>query len=268
MALSEQKSGETPKSNIFDRYPQLREVREKNRFPQNVFIIPDGHSRWASLRDLPVTLGHIKGAQVMIDAFEELSELGEYIPYVGAWGFSVDNTSRSKKEVDFLMKIFDRTLKQLQADFMERNNRFVHLGRKDILFQYESLNSTIIKTEEMTSKNTGQTVYIGIAFGGEDQDIRIDEKLIEMARKDSELKASKSLRESLRDGFGKIPSADLIIRSSGEQRLSDLGWIHGKGTELYFTEKLLPDFEGKDFIDAIVDFSKRERRFGGRPKTN
>lgn len=251
--------------NIFTRFPELKEVREKNRFPSNIFIIPDGNGRWAALHKTAIAMGHQKGAEVIVEAFKDLNELRDYIPFVGAWGFSVDNLNRPKQEVDFLMNLFESTIKRLQPELVKRENKFVHIGRKDIFKDYPSLEETITSAEESTRNNDGQVIYIGIGFGGEDQELRISEKVAEQARQNSNLKITREFVSSLRDGQGLIPPADLIIRSSGEHRLSDVGWIHGKGTELYFDTKFFPSFTTRDFVKAIVAFSKRERKFGGRP---
>lgn len=263
MSLAEAKESGRKPTTIFDRFPELKKI-PTDRFPKNVFIIPDGNGRWAQLHHLMVQAGHKKGNEVAIKAFKDLSELSEQIPFVGAWGFSMDNLARPKGEVDFLMSLFDRTLKTLTPQFKERNNRFVHIGNKDVLAPYQELAETLVKAEEETRFNTGQVVYIAIGFSGSDQNLRVAQKVVKMAKNDPNLEVTDRLLDSLRDGYG-VPPADLIIRSSGERRLSDVGWIAGKGTELYFNDKLFPSFTTEDFVKAIVDYSKRDRRLGGRP---
>lgn len=248
---------------IFDRFPELKGIPD-DRFPRNVFIIPDGNGRWASLHNLAVSAGHQKGAEVVAQAFDDFNDLKDYIPAIGAWGFSVDNMNRPKQEVDFLMELFDKAIKKFSPQLIERNNKFVHIGRKDI-FEDRPLGATIRETEEKTKDNTGQIVYVAIGFGGEDQELRVAQKIAQHTKQNPDLQVTRGFVESLRDGNGIITPADLLIRSSGEHRLSDLGWIVGKGTELYFDKKFFPSFTTKDFVKAIVDFSKRERRFGGRP---
>ena len=259
------RSSESKKS-IWERYSKLREIKENSpeKLPQSVFIIPDGNGRWAAVRKLAVQAGHERGAEVIVDVFNDLSELSDYIPYVGAWGLSMDNLKRSPEEVDFLMNLFDRTIRRLQPDLRERGNRFIHIGRKDIFEDHPHVRETIEEVEEETRGNTGQTIYIAIGFSGEDQELRMAQKLAEQVRNNSSIQVTKALTNSLRDGEGLIPSADLIIRTSGEERLSDVGWIAGKETELYFSHKLFPNFGTDDFVKALVNFSKRERRFGKR----
>lgn len=248
---------------IFDRFPELKGIPD-DRFPRNVFIIPDGNGRWASLHSLAVSAGHQKGSEVVAKAFDDFNDLRDHVPFIGAWGFSVDNMNRPRQEVDFLMDLFDKSIKKFSQQLIDRNNVFVHIGRKDIFESYP-LGETIRNIEEKTKNNNGQVVYIAIGFGGEDQETRMFQEAIYRARIDPNLVVDRDFISSLRDARGSIPPADLLIRSSGEHRLSDLGWIVGKGTELYFDKKFFPNFTTKDFVKAIVDFSKRERRFGGRP---
>lgn len=253
------------KKSIFDRYPELKGV-PKDRFPKNIFIIPDGNGRWAAINGLATSIGHQKGADVVAQAFKDFNDLKDHIPFVGVWGFSVDNLNRPKEEVDFLMNLFNSAIQKFRPELLERANRFVHIGRKDIL--NPALEKTIAETEDATKNNTGQVVYIAIGFGGEDQDLRIAKKVAEKTKQNPDLEVTREFFVSLRDGGGLISPADLIIRSSGEHRLSDVGWLQGKGTELYFEKKLFPSFTTKDFVKAIVDFSKRERRFGGRQQSS
>jgi len=267
------KTSPETKRSIWERYPKLRELKENSpeKFPRNVFIIPDGNGRWAAARKLAVQAGHEKGAEVIVNIFNDLSELSEYIPYVGAWGLSMDNLKRPQEEVDFLMNLFQRTIRRLQPDLQKRGNRFIHLGRKDIFANFPHVRETIEEVEEETKKNTGQIIYISIGFSGTDQNLRINQKLAEMALEGkitSPEDVTPDLVNSLKDGQGLIPTADLIIRTSGEERLSDVGWIAGKETELYFSRKLFPSFTTDDFVKSLINFSKRERRFGGRPSQN
>lgn len=263
MALLEQ-GRQLQEQSMFDRFPELRKIPAE-RFPSNVFIIPDGNGRWAQSHRMRIQMGHERGAQVIVNAFKDLNELKDKIPFVGAWGLSIDNLQRPQEEVDFLMRLFDRTIRKLNPELHKRGSKFMHLGRKDILTPYPFLSETIERTEEATRKNDGQVIYIAIGFGGEDQEVRIVKKAMEEAISSNVyVKVTPEYVRNLRDASGLIPSADLIIRSSGEHRLSDVGWLQGKGTELYFDKKYFPSFETKDFVKAIVDFSKRDRRFGGR----
>jgi len=158
-----------------------------------------------------------------------------------------------------LMFLFERVINKTLKDLLKKNGRFVHLGRKDRISQ--RLLKIIQNAENKTEKNSGQIVCLAIDFGGEDQERRMLQQSINL-NPDSEV-TSETVWQ-LRDTKGQIRSADLIVRTSGEKRISDLGWINGANTELYFLEKYFPDVTPQDMVDAIVDFSKRERRFGGR----
>ena len=257
---------ETQRS-IFDRYPELRKIPEDG-WPQNLFIIPDGNGRWAQAKRRAVQAGHEKGSEVIVEAFNDLSELSDYIPYVGAWGLSMDNLRRPPDEVKYLMNLFNKTIKKLQPDLIKRGDRFIHIGRKDIFDNYPYVGETIEEVEKQTRENTGQVIYIAIGFSGEDQEFRMMYKFADRMRRTPQVPINPDFLRSFRDGGGLIPPADLVIRTSGEQRLSDLGWIAGKETELYFSRKLFPSCGTRDFVKALVDFSKRDRRLGERPTTS
>ncbi|MCL4418834.1 polyprenyl diphosphate synthase [Patescibacteria group bacterium] len=248
-------------ASIWQRYPELTKI-PRDRFPQNVFIIPDGNGRWAALRKQAVWFGHQKGAEVIVQAFRDLNQLSDVVPFVGAWGFSIDNLKRSPEEVQFLMNLFESTVRLLQPDLKKNNSRFIHIGRKDIFEERPSLGEAITEVEDETRGNTGQVVYVAIGFSGEDQDMRIIDKARQLP---PETPTIPEVIACLRDGEGTIPPADLLVRTSGEQRLSDVGWLAGRNTELYFSDKYFPDITISDMVNALVDFSKRDRRFGGRP---
>nr|MBI5455937.1 di-trans,poly-cis-decaprenylcistransferase [Candidatus Levybacteria bacterium] len=242
-------------TNIFEQFPKLKEIPQ-DRFPQHVHIIPDGNGRWASeFHKLPL-FGHKKGAQVLKKVIRALDKLP--INTVSVWGFSADNWKRPNDEIKGLMTIFEKTVKEMQKELIAKETRFFHLGRKDRI--PKSLRKILEETEEMTKNFKKKKFTIAIDFGGVDQEIRIMKKIQELP-KNTEI--SLELLNKLRDGKGQIKPADLIIRTSGENRTSDLGWI-AQNAEFYSIKKLLPDCDTKDFIKALVDYSKRERRFGGR----
>lgn len=240
---------------LFSSFPDLLTVPNE-KFPQHIFIIPDGNGRWAKHRGVPVTKGHEKGFAVAEEIIEGLSTV-EQIKIVTMWGFSSDNWKRSPREVAGLMKIFSNVVKKAFKEFPKKNKRFVHLGRKDRL--PKALQLLIAAAEEATKTNSGQIFCLALDFGGEDQTLRM---LQAAAHWDGEL--TREAMYALRDGHGVIPPADLLIRTSGEKRTSDVGWLNGSPTELFFSEKYFPDLTLADVVDAIVDFSKRERRMGSR----
>ena len=240
---------------ILDKFPKLKSI-PPDRFPPHVLIIPDGNGRWASkIHRLPV-VGHRKGAEVLKKVLRTLHTLP--IKTITVWGFSADNWKRSKEEIAGLMTVFEETISGMREELMEKNIKFIHLGRKDRI--PKSLKKVLEDTEQLTKTNNGKKFAAAIDFGGVDQEIRIMRK-IQTLSKDTEINLD--LLEKLRDSAGEITPADFIIRTSGEKRTSDLGWI-AQNAEFYSIEKLLPDSGIEDFIDALLDYSKRERRFGGR----
>lgn len=245
------------KTDIFERFPQLNEV-SLEKFPNHVLIIPDGNGRWAKkINSIPI-VGHRQGFKVLKDVLRNLQDLP--INIVSVWGFAADNWKRSKAEIDELMKLFEQGIKDLTPDLLKNNSKFVHLGRKDRI-PY-SLKVAIGNTEKATRHNRGRILCLAIDFGGEDQELRIMQAIRSLPKN---TKINSELVKSLRDGQGEIPSADLIIRTSGENRTSDIGWL-GTNSEFYSISKLLPDATMEDFAKAIIDYSRRERRFGARPK--
>lgn len=246
--------GQPVRLSVLERFPALKEI-PKSAFPQHVLIIPDGNRRFARSLSEESIFGHRKGVEVLQSILRDLRELP--IQTVTVWGFSADNWQRSEEELGALMGLFEQAIKANLPELMQYNTRFVHLGRKDRL--PESLQEAIRKAELETTENMGQTLCLAIDFGGMDQEIRMMEKL-RMMKEDQPL--TREIVEGLRDGDGTIPSADLIIRTSGEMRTSDIGWLNGANTELYFTRKFFPDMTTKDIVDALVDFSRRHRRLG------
>lgn len=245
------------KKTIFEKFPILRSIPEE-KFPRHICIIPDGNGRWAKSHNRFAVYGHARGMRVLQKILRELSEISE-IKIVTLWAFSTDNWKRGEKEINGLMKLLVKGIDDGIKEIKERNSRFIHLGRKDRL--PKSLLTVLNKAEEETKNNSGQIVVIAIDFGGEDQNIRILQKAINLL---SSIKIDQNLLWELRDTNGLIKSADLLIRTSGELRTSDIGWINGKSTEIYIIDKLFPDVTTIDIIDAVVAFSKRDRRFGGR----
>jgi undecaprenyl diphosphate synthase len=245
------------KTSVFEKFPELKKI-PNGKFPKHVLIIPDGNGRWAKkINSVPI-VGHRQGYKVLNEVLRNLHELP--IDIITIWGFAADNWKRSEKEISELMNLFEEAINGILPNILENNSKFIHLGRKDrIPF---SLQEAIKKAEKATRNNKGKILCLAIDFGGEDQELRIMQVIRKLSKNiiiDSELV------KSLRDGQGEIPSADLIIRTSGENRTSDIGWL-GTNSEFYSISKLLPDAKIEDFVKAIIDYAKRERRFGARPR--
>lgn len=245
------------KKSIFEKFPRLKEIPEE-KFPNHVLIIPDGNGRWAQkMNKLPI-FGHSQGMKIVKEVLNNLKDLP--IGIITVWGFSTNNWKRQKNEVDSLMKLFESAIKDNLPELIKNNTRFIHLGRKDKIPL--SLIKRIEEAEKKTRQNTKRIFCLAVDFAGEDQELRI---LKEVRKLPKSTEITLKVVEQLRDGKGLITPADLIIRTSGEQRTSDLGWLE-RNAEFYSIPKLLPDTQTEDFVKAIIDYSKRERRFGSRPR--
>lgn len=262
--------GTRPTPAIFDRFPDLGDLRQRgevegrNLFPRHLFLIPDGNGRWAKkINDAPPIVGHRKGTEKVLDMLRGMRELP--IEIVTLWGFAADNWRRPKAEIEGLMQLFDETIKRTLPELIAENVRFIQIGRVDRIPQ--NLQKSIETAERETASNTGQTLCLAIDFGGRDQDVRITQKIAALMRSNPSISIediNEAMIEDFRDGQGRIPPADLIIRTSGERRTSDAGWL-AANAEFYSEPKLLPDIEMGDVVAALVDFAGRQRRFGGRP---
>ncbi|MBI1982035.1 MAG: di-trans,poly-cis-decaprenylcistransferase [Candidatus Levybacteria bacterium] len=243
-----------PSPNIWERFPQLKEVPQDG-FPNHVLIIPDGNRRFATASLQNALFGHEQGMKVVANILRDLRELP--ISTVTLWAFSADNWKRTSEEVNGLMLLLERGIKTHFDELMKNNVRVVHLGRKDRITK--GLRATIEDTEVRTANNTGQTLCLAIDFGGRDQERR----MLEAVRKISpDVQLTDELINKLRDGKGLVPPADLLVRTS-ERRTSDIGWLNGAQTELYFIDnKLFPEITTVDIVAAIYYFSTRQRRMG------
>lgn len=240
---------------VWDKFPELKNI-PREKFPQHLLLIPDGNGRWAKLAHKNITEGHKMGAEAIKNIYNDLWQLP--IKFITIWGFSADNWSRTKEEADGIMKVIDKTLKIMLPSALERNARILHIGRKDRIPAF--LKKTIEDAEEATKNNTTSYLCLAVDYAGQDQEVRMMRRMI----KDGVKEITPDILVKYRDCDGIVPPADLIIRTSGEKRTSDLGWL-SINSELSFISKLLPNTGSKDIVEAIIDFTKRERRFGGRP---
>ena len=230
------------------------------KIPQHVAVILDGNGRWAKQRHMPRTYGHKVGSKVVEDMLTVVDDLG--VKYFTVYAFSTENWKRSTEEVSTLMTILRTYLKDCVKKSMKNNVRCRVIGRR------EELSADIIESienlEEKTKNNTGLQFTIAINYGGRDEITRAVKKLAtkvlnhELAPEDiTEEMISKNL------DTWELPDPDLLIRTSGEQRLSNyLPWQLAY-TEFYFTDVPWPDFNKEELIRAFEKYNKRERRYGG-----
>lgn len=228
--------------------------------PNHVAIILDGNGRWAKKRLLPRNLGHKAGAKAVEDICEDAWNLG--IKYLTVYAFSTENWKRPEDEVNALMKL----LRNYLTDCIERSNknnmRVRVIGEKSGLSQ--DIRDRIEELEKVTEKNTGLNFTIAINYGSRDEITRAVRTIAKMAAAgeiDPDIIDMDTISESL-DTKG-IPDPDLLIRTSGEERLSNFLLWQLAYTEFYFTDVLWPDFDKKELERAIEKYNGRERRFGG-----
>ncbi|MBQ4057727.1 MAG: isoprenyl transferase [Lachnospiraceae bacterium] len=228
--------------------------------PKHVAIILDGNGRWAKKRNMPRNYGHVQGSKTVEQIIEDAYKMG--IEYVTVYAFSTENWKRSKEEVDALMKLLGKYL----IDCIERstkNNMQVRvIGDKTGLDK--SLVTRINELEEATKEATGLKFTIAINYGGRDEIRRAVADIAKdvAAQKLNPEDITEDLINDRLDTAG-LPDPDLLIRTSGEERLSNfLPWQLAY-TEFYFTDVLWPDFDKNDLLTAIRYYNGKERRFGG-----
>lgn len=228
--------------------------------PGHVAIILDGNGRWAKKRHMPRTYGHKVGSQVVEDMLSVVDDLG--VKYFTVYAFSTENWKRSTEEVSTLMGILRTYLKDCVKKSMKNNVRCRVIGRREELS--DDIVDSIINLEEKTKNNTGLNFTIAINYGGRDEITRAVKKIAAKV-KSGEISCDDITEETISGHLDtwELPDPDLLIRSSGEQRLSNyLPWQLAY-TEFYFTDTLWPDFNREEMIKAFEWYNKRERRFGG-----
>ena len=228
--------------------------------PDHVAVILDGNGRWAKKRHMPRTYGHKVGSQVVEDMLSVVDDLG--VKYFTVYAFSTENWKRSTEEVSTLMGILRTYLKDCVKKSMKNNVRCRVIGRREELS--DDIVDSIINLEEKTKNNTGLNFTIAINYGGRDEITRAVKKIAAKV-KSGEISCDDITEETISCYLDtwELPDPDLLIRSSGEQRLSNyLPWQLAY-TEFYFTDTLWPDFNREEMIKAFEWYNKRERRFGG-----
>ena len=227
--------------------------------PRHVAIIMDGNGRWASARGLPRTVGHKHGVDALRRAVGAAGELG--IEYLTIYSFSSENWFRPEGEVSFLMKLLGRYLKKESQNLHKKNIRFDVIG--EIKKLPENLQAAIKQTCELTKKNTGLNLSFAISYGSR-QEIVLAAQALAKKVQQGELSVDQITESSLSNHLmtAGTPDPDLIIRTSGESRLSNFLMWQASYSELSFSPVLWPDYTVKDFNEAIQHYLGRERRFG------
>ena len=229
------------------------------KIPQHVAIILDGNGRWAKKRMLPRNMGHVQGAKTVEQIIEDAHDLG--IKYLTVYAFSTENWKRPKDEVDALMKLLKDYLKNCIKRANKNNMRVRVIGDKTGL--EPSIQEKIQELEEISSQNTGINFTIAINYGSRDEMIRAMRKLM------TDCKNGDILPDEISEDVfahyldtSDLPDPDLLIRTSGEVRLSNYLLWQLAYTEFYFTDVFWPDFNKEELVKAIEYYNGRDRRFG------
>ena len=231
---------------------------DPDRLPKHIAIIMDGNGRWAKRRRLPRIAGHRAGIRAVRQAVEASARIG--IPYLTLYAFSVENWKRPHTEVKLLMGLLRQYLKKELSELNRQNIRLEVIGRINELPKpvVEDLHHTL----EETRNNTGMRLVLALNYGARAELVDAVQELLEKSKQDGSVKVDEAMLGSFLYTRG-FPDPDLLIRTSGELRLSNFLLWQVAYAELWVTETLWPDFTQKDLLQAIIDFQKRERRYGG-----
>ena len=222
--------------------------------PTHIAIIMDGNGRWAKKRLLTRSAGHRAGAGALKKLALEVDKIG--LKYLTVYAFSTENWNRPLHEVDDLMDLLREYLRDYTKDADKNRLKLTVIGDRSRLA--EDLQTTIAELEYRTCKNDGTNIVIALNYGGRDEIVRAARRAI--------ISGISTLTEERFSGYldtAGIPDPELIIRTSGEYRLSNFLLWQGAYAEYYFTDKLWPDFTIEDFQNAITEYQRRERRMGG-----
>ncbi len=230
------------------------------RMPRHVAIIMDGNGRWANQRGLPRVEGHLRGVQSVRSTIEEGCRLG--LGQLTLYCLSVENFKRPQSELDFLMQLLHQYLLAERAEIMEQNIRFTTIGRREGM--PDEVLHEIDENVRMSQANAGMVLCLAINYGGRTEIVDAVRKLVnevKAGRLDPKGIGEEELSNALYTAG--MPDPDLLIRTAGEMRVSNYLLWQISYAELWVTEKCWPDFDSATFHDALRDFGRRERRFGG-----
>lgn len=224
------------------------------KIPVHLGIIMDGNGRWAKMRNQKRTFGHERGAEVAEDVIQWCSDLG--VRYLTLYSFSTENWKRPEEEVNFLFKLFVKYLESRMMKIINKGVRMRFTGRINEL--PEDVKKSIEKISQKSKNNTKLDLVMALNYGGRQEITDAVNKIIQSGNNQKITEKMISENTYLPD----VPEPDLIIRTSGEIRMSNFLLWESAYSELYFTEKLWPDFNYEDLTEAFREFSLRERRFG------
>jgi undecaprenyl diphosphate synthase len=237
----------------------LKESIQNNKLPKHIAVIMDGNGRWAKLKGMMRALGHENGAKAVKEIVEGCTELG--IENLTLYAFSTENWNRPKLEVDTLMKLLISSLRKEFKNLNDNNIKLNAIGNLNTLPKkvFKELQESI----ELTKNNSRMTLTIALSYGSREEllntvkeiSIKVKNNIISPEKIDESIINEHLYTQNL-------PDVDLLIRTSGEQRISNFLLWQIAYAELYFTSVLWPDFTKQHLYEAIIEYQKRERRFG------
>ena len=239
---------------------QTNEKAPQRVLPRHLGIIMDGNGRWAKKRGLPRTAGHTVGAANFKTITRYCASIG--IEYLTVYAFSTENWKRPAEEVSALMKLFSQYLEEALRDFLDENIKVRFIGDTSVFPQ--ELQTLIRETEEVSKNRTGMVLNIAMNYGGRSEIARAARLLAEKVQR-GEISPEEITEQAISDSLYTAgqPDPDLIIRPSGEQRTSNFLLWQSAYAEYIICDILWPDFKPQDLEDALDEFSRRQRRFGG-----
>lgn len=230
-----------------------------NDIPRHIAIIMDGNGRWANARGLPRAEGHRAGAESVREAVETCRQLG--VDYLTLYAFSSENWSRPKKEIDALMNLLERFLREKLPEMLKQNVRFHTIGRPDML--PPKCRKQINRAIESTTDNTGLNLILALSYGSREE-ITDAARAIAIKAAAGEIDPSSIDRDVLASHLytKDFPDPDLLVRTSGELRISNFLLWQISYSEIVISPKFWPDFKNADLRAAVEEYARRHRRFG------
>ena len=226
---------------------------DMTRLPKHIAFIADGNGRWANKRGLARTLGHKAGKDAIKKVLDRCIELK--IEVVSMFCFSTENFGRPKQEVDYIFDLFRQVKDNLLKSLIDRNVKFRHIGDKKLL--PEDLANDLAYMENATSSCTGSIFNLALAYGGRHEIIDAVKQMIYDGKSDIDEESFKNYLYTAGE-----PDPDLIVRASGEKRLSNFLLYQAAYAEFYFPDTYWPDFDAKTVDECIIEYQKRKRRYG------
>ncbi|MCT1463738.1 isoprenyl transferase [Corynebacterium sanguinis] len=234
--------------------------------PRHIAVVMDGNGRWAQQRGLKRTEGHKRGEAVLMDCVDACIELGT-VQWLSAYAFSTENWRRSAEEVRFLMGFSRDVLRNRRDELNDKNVRIRWAGRRPRLWR--SVIRELEKAEELTQDNTGLTLVMCVNYGGRAEIVDGVRSLLDAAA-NGQIRPSEITEDTFDQWLYQpdMPDVDLFLRPSGEQRTSNFLLWQSAYAEMVYQEKLWPDFTREDLFAAVLEYAKRDRRFGGAIEYN